>query len=49
MRSGTSVTPPFPYNSLVDPLDEAAQRAGKQLGDDEPADLKKYEKKDKQK
>jgi len=44
-----SVTPPFPYNSLVDPLDEAAQRAGKQLGDDEPDDLKKYDKKDKQK
>jgi hypothetical protein len=44
-----SVTAPFPYNSLVDPLDVAAQRSGKQLGDDEPADLKKLEKKDKQK
>jgi hypothetical protein len=44
-----SVTAPFPYNSLVDPLDIAAARSGRQLGDDEPADLKKYEKKDKQK
>lgn len=44
-----STTVPFPYNSLVDPLDVAAQRAGKQLGDDEPTDLKKYDKKDKQK
>jgi len=44
-----SVSMPFPYNSLVDPLDVAAQRSGKQLGDDEPAELKKYDKKDKQK
>ena len=45
----TSVSMPFPYNSLVDPLDLAAQKSGKQLGDDEPKDLKKYDKKDKQK
>jgi hypothetical protein len=44
-----SVTAPFPYDSLVNPLDEAAQRGGKQLGDDEPSDLKKLDKKDKQK
>lgn len=44
-----SSTVPFPYNSLVDPLDMAAQRSGKQLGDDEPTELKKYDKKDKQK
>ncbi len=44
-----SVSMPFPYNSLVDPLDVAAQRSGKQLGDDEPTELKKYEKKDQQK
>jgi hypothetical protein len=40
-----SVTAPFPYDSLVNPLDEAAQRGGKQLGDDEPAELKKDKKK----
>lgn len=44
-----SVTPPFPYNSLTQPLDEAGQRGHKQLGDDEPDELKKYDKKDKQK
>ena len=44
-----SATVPFPYNSLVDPLDMAAQRSGKQLGDDEPTELKNYDKKDKQK
>ncbi|HEY4244048.1 MAG TPA: hypothetical protein VGM88_29750 [Kofleriaceae bacterium] len=34
-----SVRMPYPYNGLVDPLDLAAA-GGKQLGDDEPADLK---------
>jgi hypothetical protein len=43
-----SRTMPFPYNSIVDPLDVAAQRNQKQLGDDEPADLKALEKKQKQ-
>ena len=36
---------PFPYNTIVDPLDVAAQKGGKQLGDDEPAELKNAEKK----
>jgi hypothetical protein len=40
-----TTTMPFPYNGLVDPLDLAAQRGGKQLGDDEPAELKDLEKK----
>ncbi len=44
-----SQTVPFPYNSLVDPLDVAAQKSGKQLGDDEPSELKAFDKKDKQK
>lgn len=35
-----TMTLPFPYNGLVDPLDMAAQRGRGQLGDDEPADLK---------
>ncbi|MBA2538003.1 MAG: hypothetical protein H0V17_00080 [Deltaproteobacteria bacterium] len=39
-----SRTMPYPYNSIVDPLDVAAQRDQKQLGDDEPADLKALEK-----
>jgi hypothetical protein len=38
---------PYPWNDIVDPLDSAAAR-GQQLGDDEPAELKKYDKKDKQ-
>jgi hypothetical protein len=38
---------PYPYNTIVDPLDVAAQKAGKQLGDDEPAELKALEKKPK--
>jgi hypothetical protein len=40
-----SVTAPFPYNAFVDPLDAAAQKSGKQLGDDEPSDLKALDKK----
>ena len=40
---------PYPYNTIVDPLDFASQKSGKQLGDDEPAALKDLEKKQKQK
>ncbi len=44
-----SRTMPYPYNTIVDPMDVAAQRDRKQLGDDEPADLKALDKKQKQK
>ncbi|CAN5754529.1 hypothetical protein BH11MYX2_BH11MYX2_33490 [soil metagenome] len=40
---------PFPYNTITDPLDVAAQKDNKQLGDPEPDDLKKLDKKDLQK
>lgn len=40
---------PYPYNTIVDPLDVAAQKGGTQLGDPEPAELKKFDKKDLQK
>jgi hypothetical protein len=40
---------PYPYNTIVDPMDVAAQRDRKQLGDDEPADLKALDHKQKQK
>jgi hypothetical protein len=43
-----TTTVPFPYNALVDPLDLAAQRDRGQLGDDEPADLKELERKEKE-
>jgi hypothetical protein len=43
-----SLTMPFPYNGLVDPLDMAAQRGKGQLGDDEPAELKELEKRQKE-
>jgi hypothetical protein len=33
-------TMPYPYSSIVDPLELAANQGRKQLGDDEPADLK---------
>lgn len=39
---------PFPYNDITDPLDLAANQGRKQLRDDEPADAKALEKKDKQ-
>jgi hypothetical protein len=39
---------PYPYNALVDPLDLAAQSGRGQLGDDEPADAKALDRKDKQ-
>ena len=38
---------PYPYNTIVDPLDMQSQKGGKQLGDDEPADLKALDKKKK--
>ena len=31
---------PYPYNTIVDPLDLAAQQGRGQLGDPEPAELK---------
>ncbi|HEX4417426.1 MAG TPA: hypothetical protein VH165_05975 [Kofleriaceae bacterium] len=34
---------PYPYNDIVDPLDLAAQQGRKQLGDDEPAEMKARE------
>jgi hypothetical protein len=39
---------PYPYNDIVDPLDLAAQAGRRQLGDDEPAEMKARERKDKQ-
>jgi hypothetical protein len=38
---------PYPYNDITDPLDMLANK-GKQLGDDEPADAKALDKKDRQ-
>lgn len=40
---------PYPYNTIVDPLDVAAQSGRGQLGDPEDAELKKLDKKDLQK
>ncbi len=40
---------PYPYNTIVDPLDVAAQSGRGQLGDPEPEGLKKLDKKDLQK
>jgi hypothetical protein len=40
---------PYPYNTIVDPLDVTAQKGRGQLGDDEPAELKALDKKQKQK
>lgn len=42
-----SRTMPYPYNTLVDPLDLAAHHGRVQLGDPEPAELKKLEREDK--
>jgi hypothetical protein len=39
---------PYPYNGIVDPLDLAAQQGRRQLGDDEPAEMKALDHKDKQ-
>ena len=38
---------PYPYNTIVDPLDVAAQKDRGQLGDDEPEELKALDKKQK--
>ncbi|HMG52137.1 MAG TPA: hypothetical protein VK601_01620 [Kofleriaceae bacterium] len=39
---------PYPYNDIVDPLDLAAQQGRRQLGDDEPREMKALDHKDKQ-
>jgi hypothetical protein len=39
---------PYPYNAITNQLDVLSQQGGKQLGDDEPADAKALERKDKQ-
>lgn len=39
---------PYPYNDIVDPLDLAAQAGRRQLGDDEPPEMKALDRKDKQ-
>jgi hypothetical protein len=39
---------PYPYNDIVDPLDLAAQVGRRQLGDDEPAEIKALDRKEKQ-
>jgi hypothetical protein len=39
---------PYPYHDIVDPLDLASQQGRKQLGDDEPSEMKAREHKDKQ-
>lgn len=39
---------PYPYNDIVDPLDLAAQAGRRQLGDDEPAEMKAIDRKEKQ-
>jgi hypothetical protein len=39
---------PYPYNAIVDPLDLAAQLGRRQLGDDEPREMKALDRKDKQ-
>ena len=46
--SARRATMPYPYNDITDPLDLLAQQGRKQLGDDEPADAKALDKKDKQ-
>lgn len=39
---------PYPYNDITDPLDMLSQQGRSQLGDDEPAEAKALDKKDKQ-
>jgi len=39
---------PYPYFDITNPLDMLGSQGGKQLGDDEPADMKALDKKDKQ-
>jgi hypothetical protein len=41
-----SQTMPYPYHDIVDPLDLAAQQGRRQLGDDEPKEMKALDKKD---
>ena len=36
---------PYPYDAIVNPMDQAAAAGKKQLGDDEPAELKELDKK----
>jgi hypothetical protein len=43
-----TVEVPYPYNDIQDPLDVLAQHGQKQLGDDEPAELKALDHKDMQ-
>ena len=38
-------TVPYPYDGIVNPLDALGAKGGKQLGDDEPQELKDLEKK----
>jgi len=40
---------PYPYNDITDALDLMASQGHKQLGDDEPADMKAMDQKEKQK
>jgi hypothetical protein len=40
-----SMSMPYPYNGISDPLDLAAQAGGGQLGDPEPAEMKALDKK----
>jgi hypothetical protein len=40
---------PYPYFDITNALDQVAMEGAKQLGDDEPADMKALDKKDKQK
>jgi len=40
---------PFPYNNIVDPLDMVGLAHQGQLGDDEPDELKQFDKRDMQK
>lgn len=39
---------PYPYFDITNALDQIAMSSGKQLGDDEPADMKELDKKDQQ-
>ncbi len=43
-----SVTMPYPYNTIVDPMNVSSQKGRKELGDDEPKELKN-DRRDKQK
>jgi hypothetical protein len=43
-----SQSAPYPYSGIVDPLNLAAEQGRRQLGDDEPVELKSLDHKDKQ-